>query len=303
MNQQKQNKLIVIGGPTASGKTSLAISLAQHFNTEILSADSRQCYNELNIGVAKPSHEELNAATHHFINSHSIQDEVTAGTFMRYGLQKLEEIFAKKDTAICVGGTGLYINALCNGMDDIPAVDADIRNQIELEYKKQGLEWLQDELKKTDLEYYEAIDANNPMRLLRGLIFYKSHGQSILKFKSNKQIKRSFDIEYYAIHMERDILYKRINKRVDIMMNDGLLKEAEGLLKHSQMKALQTVGYKELFAHLSGDMLLEKAIDKIKQHTRNYAKRQLTWFKNQGDFTLLVADKIETHLKFTNRNN
>jgi len=300
MSQPKRNKLIVIGGPTASGKTSLAIEIAKHFQTEILSADSRQCYKELNIGVAKPSQEELQATKHHFINSHSIQEEVTAGTFMRYGLDTLENLFANKDVAICVGGTGLYINALCKGLDEIPTVSNAVKNEMEMEYKERGLEWLQKEVKHLDPFYYKSIDTQNPMRLLRGLIFFKSHNKSILQFKRKKIAPRPFDIEYYAIQMERDFLYKRINNRVEQMMSLGLLKEVENLKQYSAIKALQTVGYKELFQHLDGNMTLEKAVDKIKQHTRNYAKRQITWFKNQGEFQYLSAEKIESHLKSTN---
>jgi tRNA dimethylallyltransferase len=296
----QRNKLIVIGGPTASGKTTLAIRLATSLQTEILSADSRQCYQELNIGVAKPSDEELAQAKHHFINSHSIHDEITAGTFMRYGLAALESIFKKSKYAICVGGTGLYINALCHGLDEIPKVDNVVKKQIEENYKEEGLDWLQNQVKKNDPLFYEQADEQNPMRLLRALIFYKSHDESILNYLNKEKEARPFDIEYYAIHMERDLLYERINTRVDQMIEQGLVAEVEGLQKNEKLKALQTVGYKELFTYKNGELSLEQAKHKIKQHTRNYAKRQVTWFKNQGSFTRLTSNKIISEIESTN---
>lgn len=296
MTQSPRNKLLVIGGPTASGKTGLAIKLAQHFNTEILSADSRQCYQELNIGVAKPNKEELEIVKHHFISSHSIHDEVTAGNYMRYGLDVLNQQFEKSNTAICVGGTGLYIRALCEGLDEIPPIDLQIKKNIEKEFEEKGLGWLQEETKKVDAIYYEQADAENHMRLLRALIFYKSHHQSIRNFIGREKAERNFDIAYYAISMPREALYARINTRVDNMMKEGLFEEAESLFDFQEIKALQTVGYKELFAHLNGEHSMQKAIDKIKQHTRNYAKRQLTWFKNQGQFKTLTAEAIEASL-------
>ena len=299
MIQSNQNKLIVIGGPTASGKTSLAIKLAQHFDTEILSADSRQCYKELDIGVAKPNKKELEQVTHYFINSHSIHTEVTAGTYMRYGIDVLERIFQKNKVAICVGGTGLYIKALCEGLDAIPPVNKEIRESLEAEFENKGLEWLQKEVQKYDLAFYEQVDTNNYMRLLRALTFYKSHNQSILNFTGLQKEKRPFDIEYYAIDMNRETLYERIDKRVDGMMEDGLFEEVQSLKVHENIKALQTVGYKELLAHMNGEMSLEKSVDKIKQHSRNYAKRQLTWFKNQGAYNVLSAEQIALTVEST----
>ncbi len=300
MTQSRQNKLIVIGGPTASGKTSLAIELARKYDTEILSADSRQCYRELNIGVAKPSFVELEQARHHFINSHSIHEEVTAGTYMRFGLDILKGIFEKNNIAICVGGTGLYIKALCEGLDEIPVVNKEIKQTIELDYEKKGLDWLKKEVEITDPLFYKQTDSNNPMRLLRALIFYRSHQQSILNFIGVQKEKRLFDIDYYAIDMNREQLYNRINKRVDLMMDAGLYAEVQSLHQFEEIKALQTVGYKELFAHLNGQWSLEKSIEKIKQHTRNYAKRQITWFKNQGAYNVLSAEQIALTVESTN---
>lgn len=290
-------KLIVIGGPTASGKTSLAIKIAQHFNTQILSADSRQCYRELNIGVAKPSDTELNVVPHHFINSHSIHEEVTAGSYERFGLETLENIFQKNDVAVCVGGTGLYIKALCEGMDDVPPVDKKISEQVEKEYEEKGLAWLQAETQKLDPAYFEKADNANFMRLLRALVFYKSHNQSILNFLGKGGAPRNFEIDYYAIDMPRPQLYDRINLRVEEMMKRGLLLEVKSLSPHKSIKALQTVGYKELFLYLDEVYTLEKAVEKIKQHTRNYAKRQITWFKNQGDFNFGTAESIWQEVK------
>jgi len=296
----QQNKLIVIGGPTASGKTSLAIQLAKELGTEILSADSRQCYKELTIGVAKPTHEELQAVKHYFINSHTIHEEVTAGSFMRYGLSALESIFQKSKFAICVGGTGLYINALCSGLDEIPNVDAQLKKEVEKNYKKEGLAWLQKQIAVADPDFYAQADEQNPMRLLRALIFYKCHNESILNYLNKEKGARPFNIDYYAIDLERNSLYERINTRVDQMLEQGLVKEVEALQKNEGLKALQTVGYKELFAYKRGEYSLDQAVNKIKQHTRNYAKRQVTWFKNQGNFSRLTADRILDAVQSTN---
>lgn len=296
---QKAKKLIVIGGPTAVGKTSLSIELAQLFNTKILSADSRQCYQELDIGVAKPSKEELSSVHHYFINSHSIKKNVTAGDYERFGIKTLEEIFQESNTAICVGGTGLYLKALCEGLDEMPKVDLAVKEEVEAGYEQNGLNWLQNELKKNDAAFYESCDQNNYMRLMRALIFYKSTGDSLLKYQNRVAIERPFDIELYAVEMDRKLLYKRINFRVDMMMEAGLLDEVKSLQQYEDLKTLKTVGYNEMFAHLSGEMSLDKAIEKVKQHTRNYAKRQVTWFRNQGSYQILTAEEIFKKLEST----
>lgn len=285
-------KLIVIAGPTASGKTDLAIQLAQYFNTEILSADSRQCYQELGVAVAKPNEAQLQSVKHHFINSHSIYDEVSAGEYERFGLAVLDEIFTKNDTAILVGGTGLYIKAICEGIDEMPAIDETIKKEVEADYQKNGLSWLQNEVKNTDPDFYAVGETENPMRLMRALTFKLSTQKSILAYRNSTIKKRPFEIEKYVIDIEKAALYKNINDRVEHMLTQGLVTEAEALYPKKHLKNLQTVGYTELFSYFDGNCDLPFAIDKIKQHTRNYAKRQVTWFKNQGQYTLGSAKEI-----------
>ena len=285
-------KLIVIAGPTASGKTDLAIQLAQYFNTEILSADSRQCYQELGVAVAKPNEAQLQSVKHHFINSHSIYDEVSAGEYERFGLAVLDEIFTKNDTAILVGGTGLYIKAICEGIDEMPAIDETIKKEVEADYQKNGLSWLQNEVKNTDPDFYAVGETENPMRLMRALTFKLSTQKSILAYRNSTIKKRPFEIEKYVIDIEKAALYKNINDRVEHMLTQGLVTEAEALYPKKHLKNLQTVGYTELFSYFGGNCDLPFAIDKIKQHTRNYAKRQVTWFKNQGQYTLGSAKEI-----------
>ena len=285
-------KIIVIAGPTASGKTDLAIQLAQHFNTEILSADSRQCYQELGVAVAKPNEAQLQSVKHHFINSHSIYDDVSAGEYERFGLAVLDEIFTKNDTAILVGGTGLYIKAICEGIDEMPAIDETIKKEVEADYQKNGLSWLQNEVKNTDPDFYAVGETENPMRLMRALTFKLSTQKSILAYRNSTIKKRPFEIEKYVIDIEKAALYKNINDRVEHMLTQGLVTEAEALYSKKHLKNLQTVGYTELFSYFDGNCDLPFAIDKIKQHTRNYAKRQVTWFKNQGHYTLCSAKEI-----------
>ena len=285
-------KIIVIAGPTASGKTDLAIQLAQYFNTEILSADSRQCYQELGVAVAKPNEAQLQSVKHHFINSHSIYDDVSAGEYERFGLAVLDEIFTKNDTAILVGGTGLYIKAICEGIDEMPAIDETIKKEVEADYQKNGLSWLQNEVKNTDPDFYAVGETENPMRLMRALTFKLSTQNSILAYRNSTIKKRPFEIEKYVIDIEKAALYKNINDRVEHMLTQGLVTEAEALYSKKHLKNLQTVGYTELFSYFDGNCDLPFAIDKIKQHTRNYAKRQVTWFKNQGQYTLGSAKEI-----------
>lgn len=276
--------LIVLGGPTASGKTDIAIEVAKHFYTEILSADSRQCFKELSIGVAIPSDEQLREIKHHFIHSHSIHNEMSAGIFEQYGLSVLDSIFQKNDFAVCVGGTGLYLRALTKGIDKMPEINQNIEKEILYQYNKNGIEWLQQEIKIQDSLFYKKGEIQNPHRALRALIFKLSIGQSILNFQTQKDATRPFQIKYFALQLEREILYSRINKRVELMMASGLLAEVEPLLPFQHLKALQTVGYQEFFSFFNQNCTLEESIDKVKQHTRNYAKRQITWFKNQENY-------------------
>ena len=270
---------IIITGPTAIGKTSYAIELAQQYNTRIISADSRQCFRELNIGVAKPSAEQLKSVHHYFINSHSIHDEVNAKVFEQYALDAIHKIFETNDVAIMVGGTGLYIKAFCEGLDEVPAVNEAIRNDINEACKILGLEWLQTEIKRQDPLYFSSGEMQNPQRIIRALEVKLSTGQSILNFHSGKKVERDFEVKKINLEIPRDDLYRRINRRVDEMMQEGFLKEAESLFPYRHLNALQTVGYKELFDFIEGKISLPKAVDDIKKNTRHFAKRQITWFK------------------------
>jgi tRNA dimethylallyltransferase len=285
-------KLIVIAGPTASGKTTLAIDIATHFNTTIISADSRQCYKELNIGVAKPNIEELQQVEHLFINSHSIQQAINAADFEQIALQHLQDIFTQHDTAVMVGGTGLYIQALCDGIDKMPAIDENINATINDLYLQNGIAWLQQQVTIADPAFYAQAEIHNPARLIRALVFVKSHGVSIQQFKLKQKVHRDFVIEKYAIDMPKQILYDRINNRVNAMMQQGLLSEVQALLPHQHLKNLATVGYTELFSYLQQEISLDRAVELIKQNSRRYAKRQVTWFAKDTQIQWLSAENI-----------
>lgn len=288
MPADKNKTIIVIAGATAVGKTAVAIELAKHFKTEIISADSRQCFKELNIGVARPSKEELQQVTHHFIASHpiaigSLHDGVTAASFEQYALQKADELFQQHDVIIMVGGTGLYIKAFCEGLDSIPEVPAAVREKIVHEYETKGLSWLQNEIKEKDPEFYKAGEVQNPQRMMRALEVMEATGQSILSFQKGEKAKRNFNIIKIGLQLPKEELNRNINTRVDKMMESGLLNEVKQLMGFKNLNALQTVGYTELFDYLDGNLSLEKAIEQIKAATRQYAKRQMTWFKkNEG---------------------
>lgn len=278
----------IIVGPTAVGKTAAAIKLGIQLETEILSADSRQCYKELNIGVARPTHDELSQVKHHFIASFSIYDEVNAGVFETYGLQQLHNIFSLKDNAVVVGGTGLYIKALCEGIDALPQIDKAIRASIIQDYNQHGLAWLRAQVKQKDSLFFDSGENQNPQRLMRALEVMLSTGQSILKYQTGTRVERPFLIRKYGLDLPREELYTRINNRVDQMMEAGLIHEAESVYNSYVLPsavlpltppALNTVGYAELFNYFKGLQTLPVAINQIKQHTRNYAKRQLTWFR------------------------
>lgn len=274
-----KNTCIIICGPTAVGKTAIAIQLAQYFSTEIISFDSRQCFTEMNIGTAKPSAEELNTVKHYFINSHSIHDTVNAAVFEQYAMAKIEKIFLQHKVAIMVGGTGLYINAFCNGIDDVPAIDPSVRTTIVANYKNNGIEWLREQVKKNDEQYFAKGEIFNPQRMMRALEVKMSTGKSILDFHSKKKKQHVFNIIKIGLELPRQELIERINRRVDIMMQQGLEAEAKSLLPHQHLNALQTVGYKELFNYFENEISLPQAIEAIKINTRQYAKRQMTWFK------------------------
>ncbi|HKC37069.1 MAG TPA: tRNA (adenosine(37)-N6)-dimethylallyltransferase MiaA [Chitinophagaceae bacterium] len=283
MKNPKDKTVIIICGPTAVGKTSAAILLAKHFQTDIISADSRQCFKELNIGVARPSIEELKEIPHHFIASNSINENINAAFFEQYALQKTNDLFKKNDIVIMVGGTGLYIKAFCEGLDIIPSIDESIRKKIIQNYELHGLAWLQNEVKKKDPKFYKVGEIQNPQRLMRALEVIESTGQSILEFRKNKKAKRDFKIIKIGLELPKEELHANINLRVDKMINDGLVEEVRLLKGYSHVNALQTVGYSEVFEHLDGKISLATAIEEIKKNTRQYAKRQMTWFKKDKE--------------------
>ncbi|MDP4283879.1 MAG: tRNA (adenosine(37)-N6)-dimethylallyltransferase MiaA [Bacteroidota bacterium] len=270
---------IIISGPTAVGKTTYGIELAQKYHTQIISADSRQCFKELNIGVAKPSEKQLEIVKHYFINSHSIHEEVNSKIFEEYALKQVNKIFEDNDIAIMVGGTGLYIKAFCEGLDEIPAVDAKIRKEINEQFSKNGLSWLRHEIEMHDALFFLKGEMQNPQRMLRALEVKLSTGKSILDFHSRKKVNRNFTIKNIVLELPREQLYSNISYRVDEMMKEGLLQEAENLFQYRHLNALQTVGYKELFNYMEGKISLTGAIEEIKKNTRHFAKRQITWFK------------------------
>ena len=295
----KNKRLIVISGATAIGKTALSIKLAQHFNTEIISADSRQFYRELKIGAAQPSEEELATVKHHFIGNLSVIEDYNVGLYEKDGLALLQKLFRINNTLIMVGGSGLYIDAICLGLDTFPDVDEKIKKEYILEYKNKGITSLQKELKKKDADYFEMTDINNHQRLIRALSVIRKSGKTFSSFRNKKSIKRNFKISHFSLEMERNKLYKKINRRVDIMMQEGLTKEVEGLIPYRNKNALQTVGYKELFSFFDGEINLEEAIQKIKQNTRRFAKRQISWFKRNNNIQHL---KIENAFQEIIRN-
>ena len=275
----KQPKLLYIAGPTASGKTSLAIALAKHFKTEIISCDSRQFYREMNIGTAVPTAEELKQVPHHFVQHLSIHDPYSVGDYTRDALALLPQLFQAHEVVIMVGGSGMYADAVMYGLDEFPEVDPAIRPQLTAIYQQEGIEVLQDLLREHDIRHYHIVDKQNPHRLIRALEISLSAGKPYSSFLGKKQIPDFFTAKTVVIDWEREQLYERINQRVDLMVEAGLEEEARGLLEHQQLNALQTVGYREWFSHFNGHWDREKAIEEIKKNSRRYAKRQTTWFR------------------------
>jgi tRNA dimethylallyltransferase len=288
----KEKTCVIIAGPTAVGKTAVAIEVARHFNTAIISADSRQCFKEMTIGVAKPSADELQQAQHYFINSHSIHDDVNAAVFEQYALQAADEIFKRSDIAVVTGGTGLYIKAFCEGLDDMPPVSMNIRQQITAQYEQQGLSWLQQQVQQQDPLYYETGEIQNPQRLIRALEVKQATGVSIRTYQQGKKAVRPFRIIKMGLELPRPELQARINARVDKMMEQGLLQEVKELIPFKHLNALQTVGYAELFEYLDGTLSLQQAIDHIKTNTRHYAKRQMTWFRKDASIQWFAPNAI-----------
>lgn len=273
--------LIVVAGPTASGKTALSIELAQHFDAEIISCDSRQFYQEMSIGTAKPNAEEMAAAKHHFVDCMSIERDYNVGDFERETIAFLEDYYQKKDIAIMVGGSGLYIRAVCDGVDHYPEVDKKIRESLNLQLEEKGIESLQEELRVSDPDYYAKVDLANPHRLIRALEICRGTGQAFSSFQGKNRPERPFEIIKVGINWAREKLYERINLRVDLMMEAGLLEEVRSLYSKKELNALQTVGYRELFDHIDGITTLEEAVELLKRNTRRFAKRQMTWFRKE----------------------
>jgi tRNA dimethylallyltransferase len=280
----------IIAGPTAVGKTGIAITLAQHLGTSIVSADSRQCYQEMSIGTAKPSTKELLAVKHYFINDFPVTAALSAADYELLALKYFEEIFKTHNTAIVCGGTGLYIKALCDGLDEMPQTNPEIAAATEADYKIHGMEWLRDAVMKEDPTFYSQGEIYNPARLLRALSFIRTTGSSILDYRTKEKKKRAFRTIKVGLELPREKLYSRINYRVDNMMQEGLLAEVTQLFPYRHLKNLQTVGYTELFDYMENKYSLADAVNKIKQHTRNYAKRQMTWFKKDEEITWFRAD-------------
>lgn len=287
-----EHSVIIIVGPTAAGKTEAAIGLAQKERTKIISVDSRQCYRELNIGVAKPTAAQLEAVHHYFINSHSIGEEVNAAVFADLALGWTAEIFRESPTAVMVGGTGLYIKAFAEGLDDIPSVDPDIRIRLQEDYAINGLAWLQHEVSTRDPEFYAAGELQNPQRLLRALEVKLSTGRSILAYRGGTPHERPFRIRKIGLDLPKEELHRRINDRVDAMIAEGLVDEVSALTPYRRHNALQTVGYKEIFQFLDGDFSLDEAVARIRTDTRQYAKRQLTWFRRDPAVIWMDQGKI-----------
>ena len=289
----KQKILVVIAGPTAVGKTSFAIELAQRFQTHIISFDSRQFYGDMHIGTASPSKEELDAAPHHFIGHLKLDDYYNVSIFEQQALAKLDELFKDHSLVIAVGGSGLYINALCHGIDDLPDADMEARRKLNLEIEQKGMDWLRNEVKKIDPEYFATVDQNNPKRLMRAVEIWRSTGKTFSSLRTQDKKERDFKILKLALNLPREELFSRINNRVDQMIAAGLEQEAYELLKYRHLNALNTVGYKELFNYFDGIFSLEEAIEKIKTNTRRYAKRQITWFKKDPEFQWISPPNME----------
>ena len=294
--EKKMPTLIVIAGPTASGKTAFAIKMAKALDTVILSADSRQFYKEMSIGTAAPTEEELSQVQHYFVHHISIENKYDVADYERDALQLLGELFKTHDNVILTGGSGLFIDAVCNGIDAIPDVQPEIRKKVEDLLQKGGLIALQNEVQRLDPEYFAIVDQQNPRRLQRALEICYQTGQPFSSFRSGNSIQRDFAIKKYAILWGRQQLIERIDKRVDLMMEQGLLEEAKALYPKRHLNALNTVGYKELFACFDGDCTLDEAVEQIKIHTRQYAKRQMTWLRKDSNYQWIMPEDFDNTL-------
>lgn len=282
-------KLIVLTGPTAVGKTKEAINLAKTLNTEIISADSRQFYKELNIGVATPTEEELSEVKHHFIGHISIHNNYNVGLYEKDAIEKIELLFKTHDTIVLTGGSGMYIDVVCNGIDSLPDVDIGIRNELNRVFKEEGISVLQEELREKDIEYYNIVDTKNHIRLIRALEVIRQTGKTFSFYRTNQKTQRDFQIIKFALQRDRAELIERIDKRVDLMIESGLLEEAKEVYPYKNLSALNTVGYKELFKYFDNQISFQQAIEDVKTNTRRYAKRQMTWFRKETQYTWLDA--------------
>ncbi|ASU33674.1 tRNA (adenosine(37)-N6)-dimethylallyltransferase MiaA [Mucilaginibacter xinganensis] len=298
MNHELLPTLLVIAGPTAVGKTAAAIEVAKHFHTVVVSADSRQFYREMSIGTAKPSDEELSAVQHYFINSLSINETYTAGDYEKQCLDLLHDLFKSNNVVVLTGGSGLFIKAICEGFDAFPDTDAAVRESLNKELDTYGITYLQEKLKTADPEYYQQVDVNNPQRVIRALEVFESSGKPYSSYRKSNLSKRPFRIIKAGLRMPRPELYNRINRRVDLMAAQGLVDEVRSLLPYRHLNALNTVGYSELFDYFDGKTGMDTALDLIRQNTRRFAKRQITWFGKDKTITWLdacdkdLADKI-----------
>ncbi|MCH8331877.1 MAG: tRNA (adenosine(37)-N6)-dimethylallyltransferase MiaA [Bacteroidetes bacterium] len=290
--------LIVIAGPTGIGKTNVSIQLAQLLNCEIFSADARQFYREMNIGTAKPTSKELATVKHHFVNNLSIMDKYSVGDFEREVIVALTDYYKKHEVAILVGGSGLFIKAVISGLDEFPEIDPEIRAKLNRMFQSEGIGVLQELLKEKDPDYYEVVDISNPRRLIRALELCLQTGKKFTSFLGGAERKRDFEVIYIGLKMDREMLYQRIDQRIDHMMENGLLDEAKNLKEHENRNAMQAVGYKELFGHLNGEMRLEEAVELIKRNSRRYAKRQFTWFNKIENMNWFDPQDVDLIIRY-----
>ena len=290
--------LVVIAGPTGSGKTDLSIRVARHYHSPIISTDSRQFYRGIPIGTAQPTEEELQMAEHHFIADRELKDDFNSGAYEAEALSRLEELFQKHDIVVAVGGSGLYIKALCEGMDDLPEVDPRLREELNARCKAEGAEALAEELRLLDPDFYEVVDRKNPARVVRALEVCISTGKPYSTLRRGVKRERPFNIIKIALNMDREVLYQRIDLRVDKMVQAGLEEEAHKVYPHRELNALQTVGYREWFDHFDGNISREEAIELIKRNSRRYAKRQLTWFRADKEFEWFNPAETEKILEY-----
>ncbi|UCS95618.1 tRNA (adenosine(37)-N6)-dimethylallyltransferase MiaA [Echinicola marina] len=298
MALESDKYLVVVVGPTAVGKTNLCINLAKNFDTEIVSSDSRQFYREMQLGTAKPSEDELSEVRHHFVNNLSIFEDYDVRKFEKEALALMEKLFKSHDVLIMTGGSGLFVNAICEGFDDIPDIDPSIRENLNELYNKEGITAIQQKLKELDPEYYTAVDINNPQRLIRGCEVSLGTGKPFSSYRIKKKVNRPFEIIKVGLERTREELYDRINYRMDLMVGAGLFDEAEKLFPYRELNALQTVGYSEIFGFLEGDYDKEEAIRLLKRNSRRYAKRQFTWFRRDDEIRWFSPEDEEGILAY-----